>query len=264
MIKNTIYTKNLFLKKLIGFHLAIFLIVSSFLFTTYPDKKSVSGAPPFGIAEEEVPKVNPYSFLATWQRPNSPPKVGLQVGHWKNSEIPEELERLKKNTGARGGGKWEWEVNWQIADETRKLLKPHGIIVDVLPTTVPASYWADVFLAIHADGSEDKNKSGYKFAGPWRDMTGESENLVAILEKSYERHTKLENDPNITRNMRGYYAFSWWRYENAIHPMTTAVIAETGFLTNYSDQKLLIEAPEIPAQAIAEAIVKFLKQKALI
>ena len=40
--------------------------------------------------------------------------------------------------------------------------------------------------------------------------------------------------------------------------MTTAVIIETGFLTNPSDQKLLIATPEIAAQGIAGGVFNYL------
>lgn len=84
------------------------------------------------------------------------------------------------------------------------------------------------------------------------------------LEGEYEKATGLIRDPNITRNMRGYYAFAWWRYEHAIHPMTTATIAETGFLSNTSDQALLIRQPEIAAAGLANGIEKFLRETELL
>lgn len=230
----------------------------------FRQESQISGAPPYGASEEEVPQSGPYSLLANWTRPEGPAKVGIQIGHYKNDELPDELERLRGNTGAQGGGKWEWEVNYEIAHLIAKDLEAQGVAVDILPATIPPSYWADVFIAIHADGSEDRTKSGYKFAGPWRDFSGGSSKLVTILEKKYEEATGLSKDENISRNMRGYYAFSWWRNEHAVHPMTTAVIAETGFLTNRNDQRLLINSPKIPASAIAEGIFEYLRTKELI
>jgi N-acetylmuramoyl-L-alanine amidase len=202
--------------------------------------------------------------MKNWQRPEGPAKVGIQVGHWKNDEVPEELHKLKANTGSTGGGKWEWEVNHKIATKIAEILAAEGVAAEILPTTVPPKYWADVFIAIHADGSDDKSKSGYKFAGPWRDYTKKSQDLVSILEKHYEEATGLARDENISRNMRGYYAFSWWRYEHAVHPMTTAVIAETGFLTNRNDQKLLIGSPEVSAEALADGILEYLQKEGLL
>lgn len=224
----------------------------------------ISGAPPYGEDESEVPELDPYAWIREWTRPEGPARVGLQVGHWKNDELPEELGRLIGNTGSSGGGKSESEVNYAIAEETKKILEAEGVVVDLLPATVPPRYWADVFVALHADGSTDRSISGYKFAGPWRDFTGKQRTLLQILEPKYEQATGLARDPNISRNMRGYYAFSWWRYQHAIHPMTVGIIAETGFLTNRSDQNLLINTPEIPARAIADGLLEYLRNEGLV
>lgn len=240
------------------------IVIGASLLATVNTADDGIGAPPYGEAEEEVPATNDFSRFSNWKRPPGPAKVALQVGHWKNEELPEELEKLIGNTGARGGGKWEWEVNHQIATLTSKSLREAGVSVEILPATVPPEYWADAFIAIHADGSTDRSKSGYKVAGPWRDLTNSGSTLVDLLEMQYEEATGLAKDTNITRNMRGYYAFSWWRYDHAIHPMTTAAIVETGFLTSPKDQKLLINKPEISAQGLAEGILEYLKIKQLL
>jgi hypothetical protein len=243
----------------------ILVIFTGLLGLVHMSRENVNtGAPPNGIAENEVPNLDPLAYLANWKRPEGPAKVGIQVGHWKNKEVPEELENLKANSGTQGGGSTEVEVNFAIAEQVATALEEKGIEVDILPTTIPPEYFADVFIAIHADGSTDRLKSGYKFAAPWRDMSGRADDLVAILEEEYETKTGLEKDPNITRNMRGYYAFSWWRYEHAIHPMTTAVIAETGFLTNKSDQDLLIRNSDVASDAIANALVTYLENQKLL
>jgi len=244
--------------------IAIFIIIITCAIFIFQKLQKISGAPPYGEAENEIPDLNPYTWIKDWKRPEGPAKVALQVGHWNSKDVPDELQNLRDNTGSSGGGKWEWEVNLAIAQETKKFLEEKGIQVEILPATVPPSYWADVFLAIHADGSTDKSKSGYKIASPWRDYTQKSDELVTYLENSYERNVGFTQDPNITRNMRGYYAFSWWKYEHSIHPMTTAAIIETGFLTNYKDQKILINSPEIPAKAIADGTMEFLKSENLV
>jgi len=248
------------MKKII---LGVFLVIVLTLLFHFRFTDTNVGAPPNGVSESEVP-LGPFDRYKNWSRPNVPAKVGLQVGHWNNSELPDELSKLHGNTGAEGGGKSEWEVNFAIAESTATFLEDQGVEVDILPATVPEEYWADVFLAIHADGSTDTTKSGYKFASPWKDLTNDSELLVSLLESKYEEYTHLENDPNITKNMRGYYAFSWWRYDHAIHPLTTAAIAETGFLTNASDRKIIVDNPEVPAQAISEAILIYLRNEGLL
>lgn len=225
----------------------------------------MSGAPPYGEAEAEVPAdLDPYAWLKSWERPDGPARVGLQAGHWHHEDLPEELARLRENTGSKGGGKWEWEVNLAIAGAVRSLLEERGVVVDILPSTVPPSYWADAFVAIHADGSESWSANGYKVASPWRDFTGKAEALANDLQESYGRATGLPLDPNISHNMRGYYAFSWWRYTHAIHPMTTAVILETGFLTNAKDRQFLIGQPQVVAQGIAEGLLRFLESEGLL
>src|SRR3989338_8279735 len=178
---------------------------------------SDTGAPPYSFEDLEPPETDPYSRFKDWKRPDGPPKVGLQVGHWKNSELPEELERLRGNSGSSGGGKAEWEVNLAIAKSTAEILKGKRIIVEVLPATIPPQFWADVFVAIHADGSTDSTKSGFKAANPRRDYTGRAPKLLELIEGEYELSTGFQKDPNVTRNMRGYYAFAWWRYQHAVH-----------------------------------------------
>jgi hypothetical protein len=214
----------------------------------------------FEIIQEQVE--TPLLFLdpyANWKRPDGPLRVGLQAGHWNASEAPDELEKLRVNTGASAGGITEWETNLKIAQETKKLLEANGIVVDLLPTTIPPDYWADAFVAIHADGNKDTSVSGYKIAAPYRDRTGKAETLMNLMSDTYEKSTGLAIDPNITRNMRGYYAFNWRKYEHSIHPMTPAVIVETGFLTNSSDRRLIYHHSQKSAQGIADAVLSFLK-----
>lgn len=230
-----------------------------------PDNK-ITGAPPYYVEEEQPPSdiFDQYAWVKTWKRPEGSPRVGLQVGHWKNEAVPDELHRLRGNTGANGGGLDEWEVNMQIAQETGALLESRGITVDILSATVPHYYWADVFVAIHADGSEDITKSGFKAATPRRDLSKKADILLKSIETSYAESTGLTIDPNITRNMKGYYAFSYWRYEHAVHPMTTSLILETGFLTNPQDRRIIVNQSELSARGLADGILNFLKSENLI
>lgn len=253
------------MKRLLPFILFVLLLSSFMSWRNRPTSvPTATGAPPYGEPESAAPELEPYSWLRNWQRPEGPAKVALQVGHWKNNELPEELSRLIGNTGASGGGKTEAEVNLAIAEKTAELLRIQGITVELLPATVPPNYWADVFIAIHADGSTSTTTSGYKIAAPWRDFTGTADELVSHLELEYEAATGFSKDPNITRNMRGYYAFSWWRYDHAMHPMSTAAIVETGFLTSPADRKIIVDQPDIPAQALAKGITNYLQERSLL
>ncbi len=225
----------------------------------------ITGAPPYdGSSQDNVTESEEEALLRNWKRPEGPAKVALQVGHLRNEEVPDELHRLRGNTGATGGGKTEAEVNEAIAYITKSLLETQGVVVEILPATVPERYWADVFVAIHADGSEDILKSGYKLAAPRRDVTGNSSKLLNAIEKTYGETTGLILDPNVTRNMRGYYAFSWRRYDHAVHPMTASVILETGFLTSPSDREVIVEQPEVSAEGLAKGVIAYLTEQNLL
>jgi hypothetical protein len=198
------------------------------------------------------------SELRNWQRPDGPLRVGLQVGHLDNDQVPEELSGLTNNgAGATAAGYNERDTVAVITELVADQLRSADIAVDVLPATVPPGYIADAFVSIHADGNRNTDVSGFKIAGPRRDYSGLSEDLVAALYTSYERATDLPIDPSISRRMTAYYAFNWPRYEYAVHPYTPSVIVETGFLTNPSDRAQLINQPERAAAGIATGILAF-------
>ncbi len=247
--------------------IALIFFVSSGIFTANKlafRQIGGGGAPPYAPEDLEPPDIDPYAWIRDWVRPEGPPRVGLQVGHWKNEELPEELSRLIGRTGSSGGGKTESEVNMAIAEETKKILEEKGIVVDILPATIPPKYWADVFVAIHADGSESSLSRGYKAAAPRRDFTGKAGKLVEYIEAEYEKATKLVKDPNVSRNMTGYYAFAWWRYEHAVQPVTPAAILETGFLTSPLDRKVIVNQPKVSGEGLANGIILFLESEKLL
>ncbi len=249
------------MKKLIAFFLLTIVIAVTFIVVVKNNISLREGAPMHAPQGSDIVEtLEGIPEIVNWKRPEGPLRVGLQVGHWKSNELPDEPERLRGNTGATGNGKSEWEVNYEIAVQAAAILEKEGIVVDVLPATIPPDYWADVFVSIHADGHEDTTKTGFKIAGPRRDYTGKTSEIIKVLREEYERATGLSwDEETITRNMRGYYAFSWWRFDHAVHPMTPSVILETGFLTTPSDASLIADSPEIPAEAIAAALTKFLK-----
>jgi N-acetylmuramoyl-L-alanine amidase len=235
--------------------LTIFLSISLLLIFVFNRERQ-----PQEIELKKSPDVIDYqkNNEVAWKRPEGPLRVGLQAGHWKNDELPDELRRLReRGGGTQGGGKMEWEVNLEIAKEVASLLETRGIVVDVLPATIPEQYWADVVVAIHADGSNDSRTNGFKVAAPWRDITGKSSQLADLIEQNYKQVTEMRIDPNITRNMLGYYAFNWRRYRHAIHPMSTAVIIETGFLTNTADRDMLINKTSLVAEGISRGLFDF-------
>ncbi len=250
-------------KKLLIFGLPITIVLVAVGFFIYNESQIAKsyGAPPYveDDANTQQQTFDLFSEYSNWKRPEGPIRIGLQAGHWKTSEMPEEQYKIRDAGGGTSGqGIPEWQVALNIAEKTKKLLEEKGYVVDILPATVPSDYWADVFVSIHADGNLNPLVHGYKIAAYRRDRTGDAETLSKTIEASYGQTTGFRLDPNITRNMTGYYAFNYRRYEHAVHPMTPSVILETGFLTNAGDAKILINAPEIPAKGLAEGVIKFI------
>lgn len=264
--KRMLYSLSAMKRLLSVFTVTLLLILGIFAANTiFTFGKTATGAPPYDLSTtDNVSFFEEQELLHDWKRPEGPAKVALQVGHWKTDEVPEELHKLRGNTGAYGGGKSEWEVNYAIAELTKQKLEAKGIIVELLPTTITPQYWADVFIAIHADGNEDSEKNGYKAAIPRRDRTGNAEQLLTYVESAYGKATGLAYDPNVTRNMRGYYAFSWWRYDHAVHPMTTSLILETGFLSSPIDREIIVQNPETAAQGLSTGIEQYLMNEGLL
>lgn len=191
-------------------------------------------------------------------RPGGPLRVGIQAGHSELDDVPEELEGLRTSSGAHGGGYTEQDTVLVIAQLVKGMLEEHDIVVDLLPATVPIDYRADAFVSVHADGASSAAVSGFKITEPRRDFSGKAQALVDALYESYGAATKLRRDSNITRRMSGYYAFNWRRYEHAVHPLTPAVIVETGFMTNAADRDIIVHDPERAARGIADGILTFL------
>ncbi len=198
----------------------------------------------------------PIPTPADWEPPEGLVRIALQAGHWRADEAPRELSGLRDN-GTAWRGTAEWQSNLEIARSAGAMLDRMGYEVDILPAVVPPSYRAHLFIAIHADGSNDSNASGYRVAAPRRDATGRASRFVRLLERSYGEATNLRRLPTVTRRMQNYYAFNFRRYEHALHPMTIGVIIETGFLTNPRDRGIILSHPERAARGIVEAVVAF-------
>lgn len=186
-----------------------------------------------------------------------PRRIGIQVGHWKVTEVPAEFPNLRFQGGGSFDGVDEVDVNLDIAARVASLLRGRGFAVDVLPATIPPGYLADAFVALHADGDVHREASGFKIAhGFYR--TPHDAKLVESLTEAYARSTGLPWDDNVSSDMTDYYAFAWFRYEHALSPFTPAAIVEMGFLSHASDRELLLERQEDVARGIAEGVAGFL------
>jgi hypothetical protein len=198
----------------------------------------------------------PIPTPAEWEPPAGPVKIALQVGHWRADEAPDELRGLRGN-GTRWEDIAEWQANMEIAHRAGVLLEELGYAVEILPAVVPPGYRAHLFISIHADGSPDPRASGYRVASPRRDATGRAQLAAELMEEAYGEATGLPRLPTVTRRMRSYYAFNFRRYEHALHPMTIAIILETGFLTSERDRRVIVDDPDRAAAGIAAAVVAF-------
>src|SRR3954447_2804690 len=52
---------------------------------------------------------------AEWPVPPAGARVGVQAGHWRIEELPDDQARLRGQTGGSGGGYREVDVNLAIA-----------------------------------------------------------------------------------------------------------------------------------------------------
>ena len=186
-------------------------------------------------------------------------RVGIQIGHWQTDDVPKEYgTRIQAQTGTSWAGITEVDVTTEIAERMATLLNAQGIAVDILPTTIPEGYIADVFIALHCDGDGVGVLSGFKMAhgsrrGPYEDK------LMTTIKDVYAKATGMDYDAeHVSRNMTGYFAFNWSRYQHATSPYTPATIIELGFLSNDADRYLLVKKPDVIASALTKGILQFL------
>ena len=206
------------------------------------------GAP---VAAAPLPIARVRGVLTPWH-------VGIQSGHWQIDQLPDEQYRLRADTGAQWRSLTEAAVNKEIAGRVVRQLQDAGVMADLLPATVPPAYDADAFVAIHADDGGGTDTSGWKIATPWRSSEA-SRRLRDDTARAYSQVTGLPEDRyGVSYNMRGYYAFSWTRFEHAVAPTTPAAIIETGFLTSAADRLLIVDDPERAARGISMGIIAFL------
>jgi hypothetical protein len=220
-----------------------------------PGVPPVALAPPGGAVVQANGVRIPKPAMPTGAR-----RIGIQVGHWETDQVPAELgTRITFQTGTSWAGVDEVDVNMDIAQRMKAQLVARGYAVDIIPTTVPVGYLADVFVALHADGDETEQKSGFKIAhgsrrGPYEDK------LVSLLRDEYGKLTGLDWDPEISRGMTAYYAFNWGRFQHAAAAHTPAAIVEMGFLSNGHDRDLMVNNADDVATAIVNGVQRFLDE----
>lgn len=203
---------------------------------------------------------NSTQHVAPIPAPQRTLRVALQVGHYKNNELPPQLSSLSGHTGAAGGGRREVDLNLEVAGRVARLLRAHGVVVDILPATVPTGYTSDAFVALHADGGSSSSSRGFKISTRWRSEVAQQDGmLVQLLSDAYRSATKLPEDSMVTRNMRGYYAYSPWRPNYRVSNFTPGAIVEMGFMTNAADREVMFNRTDKVSAGIAAGILVFLK-----
>jgi N-acetylmuramoyl-L-alanine amidase len=86
-------------------------------------------------------------------------------------------------------------VNLDIARRTATILTNLGIEAEVLPTTLPPCYRANVFVSIHADGDLSGALNGFKVARASASPIPQADDaLVAALNEEYALATGLPRD----------------------------------------------------------------------
>lgn len=210
-------------------------------------------------ARAEVRVVRPAWLRGLANRLAGPPRVGLQVGHLHAADQPDELAGLRFSTGAHAAGLNEVEVNLAVAEALADRLRARGLLVDLLPATVPPGYRADLFLSIHADSSPDPTRSGYKSAH-YRPARNAREALLKVaVDRAYLSATGLpDDDRNVSGNMLEYYAFNVRRFHHAVARSTPALIVELGYLSHHRDRALL-QRPDELAAALERGVMTYLR-----
>ena len=209
-------------------------------------------APPTGVSLD--------GMTARLRPPASVPparRVGIQVGHLNVEDAPAEFPSLRFQFGGSSDGVNEVDVNLAVARLVANRLTSAGLVVDLLPATIPPGYLADAFVSIHADSIDTDDASGFKIAhgfyrGPYEDE------LVRSLDSEYERATDMPRNSNISSDMTDYYAFAWYRYEHALAPHTPAAIIEIGYISSADDRVILLDHRDVVARGIANGILRFL------
>lgn len=201
-----------------------------------------------GVPPEEAP-IEPLA---------GPPVIAIQAGHWDASGLPDELAKLRTSTGASFGSFHEVDINRGVAGALAKMAEAEGWKALLLPSTVPPGLRADAFVAIHADWADSPSKRGWKIAPPWRASAASKLLAESIAESFTAEKGLLEDGGGVTIGMRGYYAFSYRRFEHTISPFTPAVVLELGFITNAEERRSLSTQPEYWAGLVLRGLETYI------
>jgi N-acetylmuramoyl-L-alanine amidase len=180
-------------------------------------------------------------------------RIGIISGHWGYD-----------SGTVCANGITEKDVNLKIATIVQQQLASKKLYqVDLLQENDPRlnGYQGVVLVSIHNDSCVITNEltTGFKIA-PSTDGKNpdRAQRLADCLYDRYQKETNLPYHPgSITPDMTDYHAF------REIDSNTTAVIIETGFLSNPVDYALLTQLPEKVATGVVNGILCYLNNEAI-
>ncbi len=140
----------------------------------------------------------------------------------------------------------------------RLLLKDKRFKPTLCPGKIPRGWTGNVVLALHCDGSGNKEASGYSLGWPTTQYGPKTAKMRYALVKAYE---SLPGHPprhafNYTTNMSRYYA---WSRTNA----DVKILIEHGFLTNPKERTWLVKNRKKIAGAWYTALLDYFNLKPL-
>jgi N-acetylmuramoyl-L-alanine amidase len=224
--------------------------------TGNPALEQASAMDSSGFPEPVLPGLPGFTPLEAL---DGPIRIGIQPGHWRIDELPDNLARLRTSTGAAYGTLRELDLNMAVSRLLVDSLNAAGYQAELVPAAVPAGYRADVFVSVHADRADRPDRRGWKLSPPWRPSRRSSE-LAEAFTAAFRESGLPEDKNGITANMRGYFGFSWWRYDNVMSPYTPAVLVEMGFMGNAEDRARMRDRPGFYADIMLRGIELYLEK----
>ncbi len=188
-------------------------------------------------------------------------RVGIQIGHFNAINQPDELERLRYSTGGSFNGVNEVDINKATAYMLSEMLEHEGIVVDLLPATIPPNYDADLVISIHADSSPEAYRRGYKSAHFRHPRNKWEPILKRHIDSAYFYYSGLpDDDQNVSGSMLEYYAFNRASFKHTVSRSTPALIVEMGYLSHPEDLAFISD-PVNPAYALKRGILAYLTER---
>ena len=204
--------------------------------------------------------------------------ISIDAGHQSHGNSAQEpigpgstKTKAKVSSGTRGvaTGKYEYELNLEVALKLKKALVEKGMTVYMVRETnevdisnkeraqLANDVKADLSLRIHADGSENSSVQGFSVLVPGGDFVSQE-----VSSQSYAIGECMENAlskgiPNKSRGIvvrKDLSGFNW--------STVPAVLLEMGFMSNAEeDQRMSTETFQNDlVEAIVEALANYFKE----